>query len=120
VRLPGRVPWDEVQKELDSASLLACPTRPGHLEGQPRTILEAHMHGRPVVASSVCDTDAKVLTLFHQPCNPQSLAEALETALFDEEVRDGLRKAASEGREAYHNRTLSWGTQLFELMLESA
>ncbi len=116
VETHGWVDRRGVRREIDRASLIVCPTRRDHIEGQPRVLLEAHMLGRPAVASSVCPTTARDSTLIYDVDNPDGLFCALKEAVLDPTVSLKLKAAAQAGREVYTDRSRSWGTQIFRAM----
>lgn len=56
VRLPGRVPWDQMPDFLAMATVFTVPSvrdATGNLDGLPTVLLEAMAAGRPVVASHI-------------------------------------------------------------------
>lgn len=117
---PGWLSQARIDAEMRKASLVVVPTRSAHREGQPRVLAEAHMAGRPAVASTLCETVARDSTLFFEAEDLDSLEAALRSALFDPETRDQLRVQAQKNRSMYTDRRLSWGSQLFAAMMAAA
>jgi glycogen(starch) synthase len=85
VRLLGRIPHDEVLEVLTGAAAVLVPSR--NIEGFSLAALEAAHAGRPVIASRVgglAETiDDGVTGLLVPPCDPASLASAIDSLLSD-------------------------------------
>jgi glycosyltransferase involved in cell wall biosynthesis len=85
VRMVPRVPYSEVRRLMDDASMVLVPSR--HTEGFSLAALEAAHAGRPVIASRVgglVDTVEEGVTgVLVPPDRPIALAHAISTLLSD-------------------------------------
>ncbi len=101
VTLDGPRPQSEVIEMMRQAAVLACPCvvgSDGNRDGLPTVLLEAMALGLPVVTTDVVgipelvrDGDTGLLVA---EGDPQALAEALERALDDGDLRTGLSQRA--------------------------
>ncbi len=102
VRFPGRISDDELMEYLGTEQLMVFPSS---LEGFGIPALEAMQAGLPLIASNRTSVPEVVgdggITV--DPENLEALADRMEEALFDEDVRERLIQA---GRE--RGRQFSW------------
>lgn len=116
VTLTGTLDGDAVKRVIAESRLLVCPTRSEFREGLPKTAAEAHLMGRPVVASSVCPTLSEGSTLIYEADNLSALENTLRSVLTDGGVYARLAEAAREGREIYLDRSRSWASKVFSAL----
>jgi glycosyltransferase involved in cell wall biosynthesis len=94
VTFRGRVPNHELPEILNAHEVFVLPS---HFEGMPKTLLEAMACGRPVVGTAVKGTAEVVI---HEEngllceTDPDSIRDALNRLLTDEDLRDRLGTAA--------------------------
>jgi glycosyltransferase involved in cell wall biosynthesis len=102
VRLPGRVSDDELLEYLASERLMVFPSS---LEGFGIPALEAMQAGLPLIASNRTSIPEVVgdggITV--DPENVEAMADRMENALFDQDVRERLVQAGLE-----RGRQFSW------------
>jgi glycosyltransferase involved in cell wall biosynthesis len=97
----GPLDQNDLSREYQRAALVVIPSQ--WPEGQPRVLIEALNHGRPVVASNLGSLASSVEDAFGWKCDPdaQGLARALSRALADRSV---LQRKALAARERYSDQ----------------
>ncbi|MEW6657934.1 MAG: glycosyltransferase family 4 protein [Thermodesulfobacteriota bacterium] len=123
VSFPGFIPYDRVSELFQGADVFIMPSivlHSGNRDGLPTVILEALLHGVPVVATDVAGIGEVVepggTGLLVPPKDPQALAAAIRQLLRN---RDAALEMAARGRarvvqdfEAERNHRRVW--QLFQ------
>ena len=119
VRYLGRLSADEVHAKLAQIDLLICPTRSQFNEGLAFVVIEAAVHGVPsLVSSNVPAKDLLAGSVLEYPVDDVSAMQArLRALLADPEIATQLRKGLAPAREAFFDRSKSWGTQLYLAMM---
>jgi glycosyltransferase involved in cell wall biosynthesis len=103
IEMVGPRDHDEVIKEMTQAALLVLPS---HTEGFPNVILEAMATGTPVVATSVGAIPAMLADgagLVVHPKDALALADALEVATSDQDLRSSMAGAALQRVRAIYS-----------------
>jgi glycosyltransferase involved in cell wall biosynthesis len=105
VELTGELPPDAVRSRLEESDVF-CLT--SFAEGLPISIMEAMAVGVPVIATSIAGIPELVVNedtgLLVPPGNIDALADALETLLGNEKLRDKLVSRARKRVEERHDR----------------
>ena len=121
VRLLGRIDSGAVHALLDVSDIVVCPTRSNFNEGLAMVVVEAAIHGRPCVISSVVPAGQ----LFPDSCSIFAAddAAALQTALRrlieDPATLRRMSEQALRQRHTCLDRRQSWGSQLYLAFLET-
>lgn len=104
---------------LERADLLVCPTRSEFSEGLALVVVEAAVHGVPTLLSSV--VPAKDLfpgAVAEVPADDvAALRAALDRLASSPEDYRALCRAVLERSDAFFDRSLSWGSQLYKALL---
>jgi glycosyltransferase involved in cell wall biosynthesis len=119
IRLLGRIDSPTVHALLDASDIVVCPTRSSFNEGLAMVVVEAAIHGRPSVVSSVVPASE----LFSDGClvfpadDPTALQAAIQSLLKSPAALRRLSDGAVSARHKCLDRSRSWGSQLFHAML---
>ncbi|WP_198539680.1 glycosyltransferase family 4 protein [Rhizobium sp. LCM 4573] len=115
ISMLGQLSAEDVHRELERTDLLVCPTRSTFPEGLALVVVEAAVHGVPAILSSV--VPAKELVA--EACvefpadDAQALTSALASLANDTEKLHELQDMLAKGRQKFFDRSLSWGSQLY-------
>lgn len=107
----GKVPHEDVLKELLSAELFVFPS---YFEGFPNAVLEAMACGCPIIASNV-GAIPEMLDIFHTPCgicvppgDVKALKNAIDCLLHDSTIRSALASNARQRVEKEYSMFRVW------------
>lgn len=119
VHFPGRLPAAEVHALLDRSDLLVCPTLTDFAEGLGLVVAEAAAHGVPSVASSVVPAQelfSSCCTVFEAD-NTAALTAELERLASNDAAYQALCAGTAENHARMLDRSLGWGSQLYQAMI---
>jgi len=119
IGLSGRIDSRGIHALLENTDLLVCPTRSSFNEGLAMVVVEAAIHGRPSVISSV----VPAIDLFPSGSlafpadDTAALEQALRDLLTHPEKVQRLSACVLDERQKCLDRSRSWGSQLYRAML---
>lgn len=115
MRYLGQLSAPDVHAILDECDLLICPTRSSFNEGLALVVIEAAVHGVPTLLSSVVPAKDIVgdACLVFPADDAAALRDRMNEVIQDPLRFQWLRERVVIGRDAFTDRTRSWGTQLY-------
>ncbi|WP_127903606.1 glycosyltransferase family 4 protein [Solirhodobacter olei] len=114
----GSLESEQVHAAIAAADLLICPTMASFNEGLALVGFEAASHGVPSVLSSVVPA-ADLLAdscVVYEADNPEALAAAMNGLIADKKAYRDLCAATASVRQKIFDRSLSWGSGLFNAL----
>ena len=122
VNLLGRIDSASIHALLDASDIVVCPTQSSFNEGLALVVVEAAIHGRPSVVSSVVPAGQ----LFPDSCvvfaadDAAALQAALRKLLENPAMLHRLSEDALKQRHKCLDRRQSWGSQLYQALWNRA
>ncbi|RLI65768.1 MAG: hypothetical protein DRO67_02215 [Candidatus Asgardarchaeum californiense] len=118
VILVGKVPFEEIDKYFNLASLFVLPSRN---EALPNALLQAMAAGLPIVATKVGSVPDIIVNkkngILVPPANPRKLADAVVSLLSNKNLAKKLGKQARKDAEKYKvNKVVDIYEKLFQVL----